>query len=71
MHYRQFGATSHREGRRTWELQMKEGVLAFLSYFDSFGLHGRLEGVNICLLIFLFSHSMLHISPFSGPTKPC
>ena len=59
MHYRKFGATSHQEERRTWELQMKEGVLDFLSCFDSFGFHGRLEGVNIYLLGLLFSHSML------------
>ena len=42
-----FGATSHREERRIWELEVKEGVLNLFSSFDSFGFHGRLEGVNI------------------------
>ena len=47
VHYRQVGDTSFGEERRTWEIQMKEGVLYFLSCFDSFGFHGRIEGVNI------------------------
>ena len=49
---------------------MKEVVLTLCFFLSLFGFHGRLEGVNVCLLSLWFSHSMLDISPFSGPTSP-
>jgi hypothetical protein len=47
---------------------MKEGVLTLSCFHFLFQFHDRLEGINVCLLSLLFSHSMLDISPFFGPT---